>query len=81
MIIWSRTTSKVRIEVPNHSVTRCLCIERFRSPDDWVSTGAILRRCPGGVRHATKVSIDDRVLGDAAPDLTVVFEGILIRGC
>jgi hypothetical protein len=71
---------EVWIEVLNHSMAGCPCIRRFRSSNGWVSAGAILRRHPSRAHHSDAVSLDGKVLGDAAPDLWVVFGGILIGG-
>jgi hypothetical protein len=72
---------KVRIKVLNHSVAGCPCIRHFRSPDGWVPAGTILRRRLGGTHHSNVASLHDRVTGDVALDLKVVFDGVSIGGC
>jgi hypothetical protein len=75
------TQCKVQIQILNVSVAWCSDIGHFRSHDAWVSAGAVVGRCPSGTHHADMVGLDVRVLVDAAPDLRVVFNGILIMGC
>jgi hypothetical protein len=67
------------IQILNEYVARCLSIRRFRSPDSWVLTRAVLRRCSYGGHHVDATVLDSRVLTDAAPDLRIVFSGISIR--
>jgi hypothetical protein len=71
---------EVQIQILNKSIAWCLGFERFRSPDGWLSAGAVVRRLPSGTHHADKVSLDDRVSAGIAPNLRVVFNGISIKG-
>jgi hypothetical protein len=71
---------EVQIEVPNHFVDGCPCIRRFRSPDGWVFAGTVPRMCPRGTHHVDAVGLDGWVPANTAPDLKVVFDGVLISG-
>jgi hypothetical protein len=71
----------VQIQILNEFVAGCPSFRRFRSPDSWVSAGAVLRGRPYRGHLVDAVVLDSRVAADVAPDLRVVFGEILIRRC
>jgi hypothetical protein len=73
-------TVEVRIKIPNHPVARCPYIRCYRSPDGWVFTRTVTRRCHGETHHADAAGLNIRVLVDIAPEFRVIFDGVPIGG-
>jgi hypothetical protein len=71
---------EVWIEILNDSIAWSPRIRRFRSFDGWVSAGNVSRGCLGRTHHADVAGLNGRVSVDPAPNLRVVFNGVLIGG-
>jgi hypothetical protein len=68
-----------RIQIPDQNVAGCPSIGRFRYLDSRISVGAVLKGCSCRGHHVDIVVLNSRVPVDTAPDLRVVFDGILIK--